>query len=103
MKNLERRKWEKEYVLRINIAELVPIERYFTANLGLYTNGRRMLRGCFRKRGTRTTTTEEFSCPNVGGDAEKSYRAAIMYFNFTLRPGETAREAVWAEWVREEK
>lgn len=77
----------------------IEYEKFVNYTLGLYTSGKRRLRGKFREDGSRNIHTEELDCLNYKDDAKKSYEATIKYFNHTRTEKEPFRKIVSAEWL----
>jgi len=69
---------------------------------GKIVNPKRMVEGKFHEKGSEEIHTESFKAWDVQGDAFESYRAAVGYFNFTLRPHEKKRIPISAKWLEEQ-
>lgn len=77
----------------------IEYEKFVNYILKEYTQGRRDLIGCFKRKGSdKIITGDNFSALNVSDNAEKSYKAALKYFNHTRNEFEKERVFVSAEW-----
>ena len=81
----------------------IEYEKYVNHNLGIFHNGRRVVIGEFREKGSKKIIKEELKILNCGNDVEKSYKATISYFNHTItKDDEKERTVVSAKWKPKE-
>ena len=80
-------------------------EQFVRHNLGLQDGDRRDIEGVFKNSKTKKIIKgDNFSCISINGNAEKSYRAALKYYNHT-RYDESDAERIFvsAKWKPKEE
>lgn len=77
-------------------------KKHVSSVQGRYVGSKRPLKGVFKNTKTgEVCSGDNFDCWDTGKGALDSYKAAVNFFNATLRPHESPREAVSAEWEPE--
>lgn len=87
---------EREQSMRLSYRNFALYHR------NIFPFKRRDIIGVFKEKGTGNIVEgDNFSCIVVDDNAEKSYKLALEYFNYTRSKHEKEREFVSARWESE--